>query len=149
MMLANIQQLREVARLCQTRQPLDGDLAQWLASSLDNFFNRRARTIAEAMGIRAPRGGVPWWMEEAIRCRNGALRALARDELPGSAVHAQARLIHRLALRYAASGWRFHQQLEMPPPTFRGTPNEHLWRAFKSGAPMPIGQRQLRNILAR
>ena len=147
-MSANIQQLREVARLCQMRQPLDGDLAQWLASSLEDFLNRRARTIADAMGIRGPHGGVPWWMEEAIRCRDAALRALVRDLSPGAAVHAQARLVHRLTVRYAASTWRFHQQLEMPPPAFQGTANQHLRRAFKSGAPMPIGQRQLRNILA-
>jgi hypothetical protein len=34
------------------------------------------------------------------------------------------------------------------PETYEGTPLEFLWRAFKSGAPMPIGERQLRRILA-
>ena len=34
------------------------------------------------------------------------------------------------------------------PPDYADTQKECLWRAFKSGAPMPIGERQLRNVLA-
>jgi hypothetical protein len=34
------------------------------------------------------------------------------------------------------------------PERYAGTQNEYLWRAFKSGAAMPISERQLRNILA-
>jgi hypothetical protein len=33
------------------------------------------------------------------------------------------------------------------PAHYRATPKEYLWRAFKSQAPVPIGERQLRNIL--
>jgi hypothetical protein len=33
------------------------------------------------------------------------------------------------------------------PPRYRGTEREFVWRAFKSGAPMPLGERQLRNIV--
>jgi hypothetical protein len=34
------------------------------------------------------------------------------------------------------------------PPAYAGTPKEFLWQAFQSGAPMPLGERQLRNIVA-
>jgi hypothetical protein len=34
------------------------------------------------------------------------------------------------------------------PPQYRGTAKAHLWRAFKAGAAMPIGERHLRSILA-
>jgi hypothetical protein len=33
------------------------------------------------------------------------------------------------------------------PTEHGGKPRELLWRAFKSGAPMPIGERQLRHIM--
>jgi hypothetical protein len=35
------------------------------------------------------------------------------------------------------------------PPDYVGRENECLWRAFKSGAPMPIGERRMRHILGR
>ena len=50
--------------------------------------------------------------------------------------------------RYAASTWRFDRNNDDMPAHYAGTPKECLWRAFKSSAPMPIGERQLRNILA-
>ena len=34
------------------------------------------------------------------------------------------------------------------PTHYRGRPKAHLWRAFKAGAAMPIGERHLRSILA-
>jgi hypothetical protein len=33
------------------------------------------------------------------------------------------------------------------PEHYAGTPKELLWRAFSSGATMPIGERQIRNIV--
>jgi len=148
-MLATIQHLREIAQRCLSGEPLQGESARWLGSSLDKFLNQRAPTIEDAMGIRSSRGGVPWWMEEAIRNRDRALRALAGLYSGNQSVSAQARRIYTLATRYAASAWRFDQRLREPPPSYAGTPSEFLWRAFISGAPMPIGERQLRNILAR
>jgi hypothetical protein len=148
-MLASIQQLREIARLCRNGEPLQANLAQWLGSSLDEFLTQRAPTIEDAMGIRSARGGVPWWMEEAIRERDRALRALADGYFADLTVSAQARRIYTLAVRYAASAWRFDQRLDRPPAAYAQAANEHLWHAFRAGAPMPIGERQLRNILAR
>jgi hypothetical protein len=60
----------------------------------------------------------------------------------------QAQEIWTTARRYAASAWRFDQDRDEMPAHYAGTPKECLWQAFKSSAPMPIGERQLRNILA-
>jgi hypothetical protein len=34
------------------------------------------------------------------------------------------------------------------PARYTGTKYAYLWRAFRSGAPMPLGMRQLQNVLA-
>ena len=146
-MLQNIQQLREIARSCLSGQPLRGDLARWLGSSLDQFLNQRVRSIDDAMGIRSARGGVPWWMEEAIRKRDRALRALAEQFAAHLGSSAQARFIYQLAIRYAASAWRFDRRAVTLPEGYAGSHNEYLWLAFSSGAPMPIGERRLRSVL--
>jgi hypothetical protein len=147
-MLPNIKNLREISRRCQTGQPLDPDLAVWLGSSLEKFLEQRCHTVDEALGLRFAQGGVPWWREEAIRLRDEALRALAQRVAPGGSTAAKAKGVYRLALRYAASAWRFDREREAMPATYFGTPNEMLWRAFKSGAAMPLGERQLRTVLA-
>jgi hypothetical protein len=80
--------------------------------------------------------------------RDEALRGLARRIAPGGSTAAKAKGVYRLALRYAASAWRFDREREAMPDTYFGTPNELLWRAFKSGAAMPLGERQLRTVLS-
>ena len=146
-MLARIQQLREIAQRCLNGLPLDNDMARWLGTSLDECLQHRARTIEDAMGLRSSRGGVPWWMEEAIRKRDAALRALADAYFGDQSVTAQASRIYTLAIRYAASTWHYERQRDTMVSQQVGTANEYLWQAFKSGAPMPVGTRHLRNIL--
>ena len=146
-MLTTIDNLREIARRCQTGEALGNDLASWLGSSLEQFLIRRYKTIEDALGLRAPRGGVPWWLEEAIRRRDSALRELASHLANALSPSAQAKRIHMLAVRYGASAWLHDHNNESMPPAYRGRPNEWLWRAFKSGAQMPICERQLRHIL--
>jgi hypothetical protein len=46
-----------------------------------------------------------------------------------------------------ASAWRFDRNRPEMPLRYKRQPQELLWRAFKSGAFMPLSQRQLRNIL--
>jgi len=77
-MLHNIQQLREIAKTCLSGKPLEPKLARWLGSSLDKYLSQHVRSIDDAMGLHTARGGVPWWMEEAMRKRDQALRKLAR-----------------------------------------------------------------------
>ncbi len=62
---------------------------------------------------------------------------------------AKAREIQTIANRYAASAWRHDRNHDEMPERYAGTPHGLLWRAFKSGAIMPIGERQLRNIFAK
>ncbi len=147
-MLDEINNLREVARRCLAGQPLGQDLSEWLGASLQEFLSRRSTTIEEALGLRAPQGGVPWWMEDAIRIRDATLREFARYYCAGVSVSAQATEIRQRALRYAASSWRFDRDRDEMPGRYGGTQLEYLWRAFKSGAAMPLSERHLRNILA-
>ena len=146
--MAAVGNLREIVGRCQSGKPLDDALARWLATALDRFLHRRCSTIEDAFGLRAPRGGVPWWLEEAIRSRDAALRELAARHFTELSVAARARRIHSISARYGASAWRHDRESEVRPERYRGTPSEFLWRAFKSGAPMPVCERQLRNILA-
>ncbi len=148
-MMMTIDNLREIARRCRSGEPLPTDLSAWLGASLDEFLSRRRRTIEDALGLHWPRGGVPWWLEEAMRKRDVALRELAARFYAGLSVSRQAATIHSRALRYAASLWRLERAREAVPVQHLGTPYEWLWRAFKSGAAMPIGERQLRHILMR
>ena len=146
-MLQAIDNIRAVAQLCQSQEPLPEPLAEWLASSLQAFLDSRTPSLNHAFGIRSARGGIPWRIEAGIRARDCALRALASLHLPTLSISAQAERIHQLSLRYAASGWRFDRDRPEMPQAYSGTLQEFLWRAFKSGATMPLCKRQLRTIL--
>ncbi len=145
---ASIDNLREIMGRCFDGKPLDGHLADWLGVAINGYLTRQFRTLEEGLGLIFPRGGIPWWREEAIRKRDAALRYLAETFLGELALGMQAREIWTVARRYAASAWRFDRDKDEMPARYAGTPKECLWRAFKSSAPMPIGERQLRNILA-
>ena len=145
---ASIENLREIMARCFEGKPLDSDLAAWLGEAIDGFLTRQFCTLDEGLGLIFPRGGIPWWREEAIRKRNAALCYLAETFLDELALGMQAQEIWTAARRYAASTWRFDRNNDDMPAHYVGTPKECLWQAFKSSAPMPIGERQLRNILA-
>ncbi len=146
---ASIDNLREIMSQCFDGKPLDGDLADWLGEAIDGYLTRQFRTLEEALGLIFPRGGIPWWREEATRKRDAALRYLAETFLDELTLGGQAQKIWTEARRYAASAWRFDGDNDEMPVRYAGTPRECLWQAFKSGAQMPIGERQLRNILAQ
>ncbi len=148
-MLREIDNLRTIADRCEQRLSLDPELADWLSRSLRDFLSHRVNNIDEALGIRAPRGGVSWWREEALRKRDAALRALAEECLVSRAcsIRAMASEIAKLSRRYAASSWRFDQENDEMPARYAGTAKKYLWQAFRSGAPMPISDRQIRTII--
>jgi len=146
-MLRSIENIREIAARCRAHQPLPAELSDWLATSLQDFLEHRSRSVTEALGIRNPRGGVPWWLEAGMRTRDAALRRLAADHCAGKSVSGRAAGVRQLALRYAASRWRHDQLHPAMPDSYAGTAYEWLWRAFKSGAAMPLCERQLRKIL--
>jgi hypothetical protein len=147
-MLSTIDNLREIARRCLAGEPLGEDLAEWLGGSLKSYLEQAYRSVDDALGLHFPPGGIPWWREEAIRLRDAALRELAEHFYGEFSPCGRAREISTIANRYAASSWRFDQSREAMPSRYEGSPKEYLWRAFKSGATMPIGERQLRNIIA-
>jgi len=143
-----IERLREVSRLCRQGRPLDDELAAWFGDCLRRFLERGAESFEEAFGVPACHGGVPWWKEERMRRRDAALRDLARSTPEELSTGARVREMHKLSVRYAATAWIRDRQAEDMPPHYAGTGREFLWRAFRSGAAMPLGERQLRNIVA-
>jgi hypothetical protein len=147
-MLPEIDNLREIARRCQAGEPLNSDLSRWLGSSLDDFLNQRSPSLGEAFGLRGAQGGVPWWLEDAIRKRNAALRELAECLRSDDSTTALTREVHRLTLHYAGTSWNRDRCCDEMPRAYAGTHKACLWRAFKSGAAMPVCERQLRSILA-
>ena len=146
-MATAVEKLREVSSRLQANRPLDEATSRWLGDALDHFLKRDCGSLDEALGLRFPRGGVPWWLDDAMRTRDKALRGLAGRFYSGERVGAQASRIRTLAVRYAATAWRWDRERSEVPQGYPGTPRHYLWLAFKSGAPMPIGERQLRNIL--
>jgi len=148
-MLATINALNEICRRCLAGEGLSRDQAFLLGRALHEFLARRCRTIEEAFGIRSGRGGVSWRVELAMRRRDIALRELAIRYLSHDSVAAQARAIRIMSIRYGASAWRFEKDCGAVPSHYVGTPHEWLWYAFASGAPMPVGERRLRDILPR
>ncbi len=140
--------LREIALKCLSGEPLDKDLSQWLGKALEDFLSRDCQSIEDGLGLKFPQGGIPWWREEANRKRDSALRELARRFFGDRSPCAKAREIQIIADRYAASAWRHDRNHDEMPERYAGTPHGLLWEAFKSGAIMPLGERQLRNIIA-
>ena len=147
-MFGTIDDLREIAPRCLSGEPLDEDLSQWLGNALEQVLSRHCRTIEDALGLKFPQGGIPWWREEANRTRDNALRQLAERFFGDLSPCARAREIRTIADRYAASAWRHDRDRDEMPQRYAGNPHGLLWEAFKSGAIMPIGERQLRNIFA-
>ena len=86
--------------------------------------------------------------EEAIRDRDEALRGLAHSFYGSLAPSAQAKALHDRSKRFATTCWRIEAVRAEMPGSYRGTEKEFMWRAFKSGATMPICERQLRTILS-
>ena len=146
-MLASIRNLREITTLCLTGESLPPDLSKWLGATLHDFLAQRAPSLDDAMGLKYPRGGVPWWIEEAIVKRDRVLREMGAACFDGQSRSARAATIHTLSVRYAATAWLRDREAEAMPAHYRDTPREYLWRAFKSGATMPLSERHLRTIL--
>ena len=148
-MQAVIEHLQDISGRCLAGRELTDDQRRWLGQALERFLAHRARTIDEAVGLAFPRDGTAGWLRAAIGQRNAALRELAARFLPELSPTAQAKQVSTLCRRYAASAWRFDQKREAMPAAYGGTTTELLWRAFSAGAPMPLGERRLRQVLSR
>jgi len=147
-MLSVIKTLRAIFEKCARGEPLTAKEAAWLAAAFAAYLEHRCRSMDEAFGLRWPKGGVPWWLEEGIRERNAALAELGERHFGALSTSGRSKGIARLSRRYAAANWPHDALRPEMPARYRGTPRAYLWRAFKSGAPMPLCERQMRNILA-
>jgi hypothetical protein len=147
-MLLVIKQLREIVECIRMGAELPEELAAWLEQALREFLDHRCSSVDEALGLRFAKGGVPWWLEEGMRIRDAALRTLAARFFSHESVNGRAMQIHALSVRFAAANWQFDRDAAAMPERYLGTPKEYLWHAFKSGAPMPLGERRLRSILS-
>lgn len=148
--LVSVEKLRRIAAALEAgRVPNPGDGA-WLASRLRNYLEgaERGLTVDVALDLSPLPGAAAWWTNEGIERRDAALRDLAARFFAGRKVASQAYEIHHMALRYATSAWRFDRDRDAMPSRYGGTKSELLWAAFMSGAPMPLGKRQLQTILA-
>lgn len=146
-MASSVEKLREISSRLLDSEPLDDAMSHWLGAAIERYLKRGCRSVDEALGLRFPRGGVPWWLEEAMRKRDKALRELASHFYASERITMQAARIRTLAIRYASTAWLRDREGSELPSSYVGTPRFYIWIAFKSGAPMPIGERQLRNIL--
>ena len=146
-MLGNIQTLQAIRAHCTMAQPLTPDLRDWLAESLGRYLEHHCDNLNEAFGVVQGHGGVPWWRERDIRARDAALRALAQDHFADLSVYARAKTVAEISERYETTCWPRDRQAEEMPAHYRGTPKEHLWRAFRAGAKMPVSERRLRTLL--
>lgn len=139
--------LEEIARRCRDGEPLNPCDSRWLGQALDSYLEKAVMSLEEALGLRYGRGGVPWWRERALRDRDTALRELSARFFTDRSICGRSREIATMASRYAACAWPRDREKPDMPEVYRGTPREYLWRAFRSGATMPLSERQVRNIL--
>lgn len=142
-----IETLRTIGSHCASGTALGNEEMHWLGEALHRFLTRQCPSLDHAAGVPAMRGGVPWWMEEAIRNRDSALRQLAATLCPEDTAHAKARTVHIACQRYAASTWRFDRYRDTAPTPHAGSPRALMWQAFRTAAVMPVSERHLRNIL--
>lgn len=147
-MTTSVHRLRQVSEACRAGEPLDEDLARWLGGCVNCFLDRAVESFAEAFELPSRRGGLPWWKVDRIRRRDAALRTLAAHFPAEISLTARARQIKQLAFRYAAGAWCRDRRLDDMPRAYAGTAKELIWEAFRSGAPMPLSERQIRNIIA-
>lgn len=113
---------------------LPGELALWM---------ERAIGVGGARRLDGPGE----WRDPSCDARDAVLRALAQRFYPCVPVSTQAARIYALAETYAFAHWPRDREQTQIPARYRGTPDEYLWAALKSGAPMPLPMRELRRIL--
>ena len=144
--LAAVEKLRRLAAELEG----GGDDARWLAACIREYLESapRGATMDMCLGVAAMPGEVNWWTAEATRVRDDAIRDLAARYYPSLRPGTQAREIERLALRYATASWHHDRDRDTMPERYAGTETAYLWRAFKSGAAMPLKRRQIETVLA-
>ena len=126
-----------------------GEDSKWLANRLWRYVSEASRglSIQEALDLDPALNGETWFQEERRDQRDTVLREMAQRFWPSRRPAGQAREIERRSLRYGGAAWGFDCDRHDMPENYRDGEFEFLWRAFKSGAAMPIKRRQLETIL--
>jgi len=148
MTLHSIENLQAIRARCAGGLPLTPPQRAWLAESIGRYLSQDCETLNSAFGVIHCHGGVPWWREQGIRERDATLRALAAQHYCELSVYARAKAVCDAARHYETTAWPRDRLLAEMPARYRGTPREHLWRAFRSAAKMPVSERRLRTLLA-
>lgn len=148
MEMGNIRVLHDIRSRCAKARPLTRAQRDWLARSLGRFLAQDCGDLDTAFGMLNSHGGVSWRHAEAIRTRDTALRALADARFAGLRISRRARALAWMCRRYQSTCWPRDRRAARMPERYRGTAKEHLWRAFRSGAKMPVSERHLRTVLA-
>jgi hypothetical protein len=147
--LISIARLRRVVAALEDRRAPEAADGEWLVECLSQYLDAAPRGASFDMcfGLAVMPGEVSWWTIEAIEARDVALCDLAQHFFPNLTVAGKAREIERQGRRYATSTWRLDRDRREMPKHYAGTAKAWLWLAFKSGATMPLKQRQLEAIL--
>ena len=80
--------------------------------------------------------------------RDAALRALSSEYFGDGSVNSRAKAIAEISERYQTTCWPRDRLLGEMPERYCGTLKEHLWRAFRPEAKMPVSERHLRTLLS-
>jgi hypothetical protein len=151
--------LTAAKRLTRTAEKLAGEEDadyRRLAERLRVYFGAASRGLSldAAFELTLAPGQSPWWTERQHEIRDQALRGLRARHYAALRTSPTAREIAALSRSYAADVWPDAQHdvqiiaSQADPECKLDHANDFLWRAFKSGAPMPLGHRQLTTVLS-
>ena len=84
---------------------------------------------------------------QGIKCRNAALKHVAKNFFTGRCISVQAADLAQELTRYHATAWQRDRQLAECPARYTGTPRAFLFRILKL-IDAPLSARTIRRILA-
>jgi hypothetical protein len=125
------------------------DLAA-VADGLDAFLDIHSDlSLDQVLGLLPAPGEEHWRTVARREARDAEYCALADLYLRDIKTAPRARKIIAMGGRYAIRWQRVDQHLDQMPASYRGTPDEHLFRAFAAGAGKMPSARSLRRTLSR
>jgi hypothetical protein len=117
--------------------------AEWFAEALARYEAGapHGEQLDDSFGLK----GSGWWLAEARRRRDDAIRGISRDFFAGEpSDRKRAIKIASAIRRYRASAWRQDKGELAPPSHYRGTLHERLFIVCKLGA---VGLRAIQQII--
>jgi hypothetical protein len=119
-----------------------------IVAGLDQYLDLRAdMTLDAALGLAPTQSAEHWRTAERRRVRDDEYRALGHRFLPDLKTAARARAIGAMGDKFTIRWHRVDQHLATMPASYRGTPDEHLYRAFAVSDGRLPSFGQLRRIL--